>query len=163
MMEKIIFEDLPSTKTPLNANNLNKIQENVENAINDLNKNLDEEIVEVNKKLNYSTQEQKIGEWIDGKATYRTVFYFGTLPTNNISGTLSVPHNIKDIDFITKLYGIAFNRNSKHFKTIPYVDPWTIGKSITLEANTTNVAIKTDSVQNDYEGYVIFEYTKTTD
>lgn len=33
-MEKIIFEDLPSTKTPLNAENLNKIQENIENAIN---------------------------------------------------------------------------------------------------------------------------------
>ena len=26
-MEKIIFEDLPSTKTPLNADNLNQIQE----------------------------------------------------------------------------------------------------------------------------------------
>ena len=32
-MEKIIFEDLPSTKTPLNAENLNKIQSNAENAI----------------------------------------------------------------------------------------------------------------------------------
>lgn len=35
-MEKIIFEDLPSTKTPLNASNLNQIQENVEVAINEL-------------------------------------------------------------------------------------------------------------------------------
>lgn len=33
-MEKIIFEDLPSTNTPLNAENLNQIQENVEEAIN---------------------------------------------------------------------------------------------------------------------------------
>ena len=33
-MEKIIFEDLPSTNTPLNAQNLNKIQDNVENEIN---------------------------------------------------------------------------------------------------------------------------------
>ena len=39
-MEKIIFEDLPSTKTPLNAENLNKIQENVETAINETNTNL---------------------------------------------------------------------------------------------------------------------------
>lgn len=33
-MEKIIFEDYPSTKTPISANNLNKIQDNAENAIN---------------------------------------------------------------------------------------------------------------------------------
>lgn len=33
-MEKIIFEDLPSTKTPINSSNLNKIQDNVEEAIN---------------------------------------------------------------------------------------------------------------------------------
>lgn len=33
-MEKIIFEDLPSTKTPLNAENLNKIQTNVEDEFN---------------------------------------------------------------------------------------------------------------------------------
>lgn len=35
-MEKIIFEDLPSTNTPLNAENLNKIQDNVENEINSI-------------------------------------------------------------------------------------------------------------------------------
>ena len=39
-MEKIFFEDLPSTKTPLNAENLNKIQENVETAINETDTNL---------------------------------------------------------------------------------------------------------------------------
>ena len=35
-MEKIIFEDLPSTKTPLNAKNLNQIQYNVEQAIEEI-------------------------------------------------------------------------------------------------------------------------------
>lgn len=32
-MEKIIFEDLPSTNTPINANNLNTVQDNVERAL----------------------------------------------------------------------------------------------------------------------------------
>ena len=32
-MQKINFQDLPSTATPINATNLNAIQENVENAI----------------------------------------------------------------------------------------------------------------------------------
>lgn len=39
-MKKIVFEDLPSTKTPLNAENLNKFQENVETAINETDTNL---------------------------------------------------------------------------------------------------------------------------
>lgn len=33
-MNKITFEDLPSTRTPLNARNMNAIQTNAENAIN---------------------------------------------------------------------------------------------------------------------------------
>ena len=33
-MEKITFENTPSTKTPINANNLNKMQNNMETAIN---------------------------------------------------------------------------------------------------------------------------------
>lgn len=34
-MEKIIFKDYPDTTTPLNADNLNQIQTNVENAISE--------------------------------------------------------------------------------------------------------------------------------
>jgi hypothetical protein len=33
-MEKINFNDLPSTDTPINSSNLNQLQKNVENAIN---------------------------------------------------------------------------------------------------------------------------------
>lgn len=35
-MQKITFENLPSTNTPINATNLNAIQTNTENAINEL-------------------------------------------------------------------------------------------------------------------------------
>ena len=33
-MNKVIFEDLPSTNTPINASNLNLVQNNIENEIN---------------------------------------------------------------------------------------------------------------------------------
>ena len=36
-MKKIIFEDLPNTNTPINATNLNKLQENIEEEINKTN------------------------------------------------------------------------------------------------------------------------------
>lgn len=68
-MEKIIFEDFPSIETPINAENLNEIQTNVENAIN-----------EVDNKFNYSTEEKKIGIWVDGKPLYKRVL-LGTLPS----------------------------------------------------------------------------------
>ena len=35
-MEKIVFENLPSTKTPINAKNLNQLQENIENAMSSI-------------------------------------------------------------------------------------------------------------------------------
>ena len=35
-MEKIPFENFPSTKTPIDATNLNQLQTNTENAINEL-------------------------------------------------------------------------------------------------------------------------------
>ena len=67
-MEKIIFEDLPSTKTPLNADNLNQIQENVENAIIEV----DDKVKEINDKNIYSLEEIKTNEkWIDGKSVYK--------------------------------------------------------------------------------------------
>lgn len=35
-MELIEFKDLPNTDTPINAENLNKMQENIESAINEI-------------------------------------------------------------------------------------------------------------------------------
>lgn len=39
-MDKITFEDLPSTNTPINSNNLNQMQTNVESAITDVDSKL---------------------------------------------------------------------------------------------------------------------------
>ena len=39
-MQKITFQDLPSTSTPINATNLNAIQNNTETAINSVSTNL---------------------------------------------------------------------------------------------------------------------------
>lgn len=99
-MTKITFEDLPSTNTPLNANNLNTLQDNVEDAINNITIELDDTVstsstngVEnqaitnyVNNEISdtkdyvdtkvqevYSTTEQRVGTWIDGKPLYKRV------------------------------------------------------------------------------------------
>jgi hypothetical protein len=159
MMEKIIFEDLPSTKTPLDANNLNKMQENVENAINDLNKNLDEEIVEVNKKLNYSTQEQKIGEWIDGKPLYRRCFK-GT--TSSSSPTI-VTYDINSKNCSVKNSGGFLTEGTDpnlHMNIGGYAnDNWRCG--VYINDRQLSIYHTSNLCNGAYEMFV--EYTKTTD
>ena len=55
-MEKIIFEDLPSTKTPLNSENLNKIQDNVETFIDEVQVNIDKKIDELEININSTSE-----------------------------------------------------------------------------------------------------------
>lgn len=46
-MEKINFEDLPSTKTPYNAQTFNTLQNNIESAINEISKSIKNELFPV--------------------------------------------------------------------------------------------------------------------
>lgn len=70
-MEKINFEDLPSTKTPIDSKNLNLLQTNVENAIQ--------------KSNNYSLDEIIVGTWIDGSTLYRKIVKI-VVPTTTTDG-----------------------------------------------------------------------------
>lgn len=58
-MDKINFQDYPSTDTPINSTNLNTLQNNVES--------------EINKISSYSTTETIVGKWINNKSIYRKV------------------------------------------------------------------------------------------
>ena len=57
----------------------------------------------------YSTTEQVIGTWIDGKPIYRKVINFGSLPN---AESKSVAHNIANIDFIVNVWGMAKRVNA---------------------------------------------------
>ena len=70
-MEKINFEDLPSTDTPIDSTNLNLLQANVENAIQ--------------KSNNYSLDEIIVGTWIDGSTLYRKIVKM-VVPTTTTDG-----------------------------------------------------------------------------
>ena len=58
-MQKINFENKPSTKSPINADNLNLLQDNVEDAIN-----------EVDNKLNTSTQKHILQASLGTRGVY---------------------------------------------------------------------------------------------
>lgn len=109
--------------------------------------------------MNYSTSEQRIGTWIDGKPIYRKVIDLGSFPNN---AEKQVAHNITNIDFISKVYIIGRLSNGLTIQ-LPYYDNSNTALSITTMATTSNVIIITKSDRSSYTGYATLEYTKTTD
>ena len=132
-----------------------KGQEKVLNNITSVN---EEAMKEIAKEV-YSTEEQVVGTWIDGKPIYRKVIDFGALPNSTLK---QVPHGISDIDAIVSLNGVTFAKN-KTATPIPYVYTDSIN-TVSLFLEGTNVCIQTFGDKTSYiNTYVTLEYTKTTD
>lgn len=77
--------------TPINADNLNKI----ENELETLDTSLDEY-------TQYSSSEKVIGTWLNGKPVYRKCI---TLTSDNVNGA-SVSTGVNDLEDMVKMWGI---------------------------------------------------------
>lgn len=118
----------------------------------------------------YSTEEQIIGVWIDGKPLYRKVIDLGTLPNTD---TVMIPHNIDNLDRIISMSGMA--KSERQNLLLPF--PYSLGKDgfnsdgtvkinavpINIYEQQGNIVVYTLSDRSDMTGYVILEYIKTTD
>ena len=110
----------------------------------------------------YSTQEQIIGEWIDGKPLYQKTFSYSvgaqtakvTIPV----GTLS------NVDYIVSCTGICKRGNNLQYEQIPMYDnsDWFVYTSITINDTIATVNI-VENGRSNATGYVTVQYTKTTD
>ena len=113
----------------------------------------------------YSTTEQVVGTWIDGKPLYRKVINMGTLPSQN--QTKNVAHNINNLEFIIKLEGVAKNPTSGFYQKLPIVTDVVSNNTsqiVQFYANNTNISYYASVDRSAYtESYAIIEYTKTTD
>jgi hypothetical protein len=162
-------------------NGLNQVEVSV-NAIEDLTEELtvqDEEITEQETSIDniiealkgkaisggeemvkYSTTEQVIGTWIDGRKLYRKVLLTGALPNNN---SLEVPFNIENVHRIVNVEGISYNgTHGLLFPTSHQADSSCI--NIYVDYEHSMIGLQTFSDRSSYtEGYIIIEYTKTTD
>ena len=117
------------------------------------------DVEKANAQQNYSTTEQVIGTWIDGKPLYRKTINFGVLPNNT---TKDVNHSISNLERVIALYGTTDN-GTTHL-TIPYIATIGLNYSITLNCNKTSVTAVTGSDRTAYTNtYIVIEYTKTTD
>jgi hypothetical protein len=107
---------------------------------------------------NYSTEERRIGTWIDGKPLYRKVISCGALPN---ATSKSVAHGIANLDTFTSVRGIAMATNYKYTKTLPSATPSDLKGAIGLDVSDTSIFISTGLDRTEYtKSYVILEYTK---
>ena len=126
----------------------------------------------LNGALDYSTTEQVIGRWIDGKPLYRrvVVFQFTSQDWNSNSRALgkqtsSVITDINNMDYI-----VLKNWADALGDTFPGVYPsdvmykYSIG--VGFGKNYINLVLGTSNSENTFIGinnYLTIEYTKTTD
>ncbi len=97
-MEKLNFKN---NETKLNKTTMDTFQDNIENAI-----------TEVNNKFNYSTEEQIIGKWLDGKTLYRKCLQL-TSP-NTVDTNTNIYTITENIDTLVDIRGIIYNQGSSH-------------------------------------------------
>lgn len=116
----------------------------------------------------YSTNEQIIGTWIDGKPIYRKVLTFETSVTagNNIKA-YNLNNNINDLKRYISINGFCYFGTYKSFKpimagiTMDEVVNWSIALR---DASATTLTFNFGkNLSSTIEGIVILKYTKTTD
>ena len=108
------------------------------------------------RQFKYSTDEQVVGEWINGKPVYQKTIDFGALPNNKIK---SVLHGISNLKMCVDVHGVFTDGTTT--MTIPF--PSASGSTVTAGVSATEVSITTTSNRTAYSGYVYITYTKTTD
>lgn len=171
--EKQIWENLPSTNTPVSAERLNHMEVGIYEASagtsievhNDYNNSTTEPYSAnyVNKLSNYSTEETVCGRWIDGKPIYRKVI------DTTYSGEINT--NIQNLDTMIKMNILAKQTSVNAWRNLPwlyatnstYGDPSWAGGFYFISASSTIKFQLGSSLDDISKLIIILEYTKTTD
>lgn len=115
--------------------------------------------------VSYSTEEQAVGTWIDGKPMYqKTITVSNVNPSN---GSASVPLGVQNIEniFLVSDGSVLYHGDSYARLTVPY-SHYDSGSSLGVFFNISSNAIEFRAGTNHrYElyGYITVRYTKTTD
>lgn len=108
----------------------------------------------------YSTNEIVIGNWL-GKPIYRKVVPITELPGSS-TPTVTVAHGINNLEYAITLKGFYLNGSTTLL--LPFMSDYDVTAQITLSINDTNIVLMGGlNYQSSITGYVIVEYTKTTD
>ena len=149
----------PSTQVWIESDEVGNMLSEVVNNLDDNRTDKAPSVAAVNNCNKYSTEEIFTGKhWVDGKKVYRRVI-------NNIevvSGVgIEAAAGLSIIDKVTKLEGLFYNESTRQYITIPsYYNPDTF---ITANFSFTGDSILIDCEGFNGYGYIVIEYTKTTD
>lgn len=155
---KVSASDMNEIKTVVNNN------ANLMGDVSTLSTGSPNVVSSINTISKYSTTEQKIGTWEDGKPLYRKSVFLNSLP-NNTSTTYQ--HNISNVKSIwfdkTACFAIwNYEQDNQFTNDLPYFNY--SGNHIYLaNANKTGFEIVTINDRTSLKGYVTLLYTKTTD
>lgn len=105
----------------------------------------------------YSTQEQKIGTWIDGKPLYQKTINFGSLPNSTIK---DLAHGIDNIDKIWIFSGFAYQPNGDFFNQLSLCIPANSSAGWYFGVNSTVVRCETQTNRSNYSAFIVLQYTK---
>lgn len=112
----------------------------------------------------YSTEEQIVGCWIDGRPIYQKTIDCGALPNKT---TKTIAHNISNIAKIIKIEGFGYNPSAaSEFYSLPWVQGGTNAtkaQDVSIWASNANITINAGSDYTTESAYVTLQYTKTTD
>lgn len=110
----------------------------------------------VNAKSTYSTGEQVVGTWVDGKPLYRKIFT-GTGNNTDIG-------NISDVDQLVSIKGTIKATYGQIWPIPNFFSEQQYWNSVFYDPSNTNVSLGTGNNYDSSSKYVvILEYTKTTD
>ena len=111
---------------------------------------------------NYSTTEQRVGTWYDGKPLYQIVMT-AVAPNVTTQGTFvatTTNHNIANVDTI--FIALAFDQTATEHTNLPYST--NAGYNIKATVSTTKIAMSSNATNFNGHTYVfVLRYTKTTD
>lgn len=164
---KTVWKDLPDTSTPITADRLNNIENGVEylfqnessHGINEYSQSTTDSYScnYVNNINTYSTDEIRIGTWLDNKPIYRKSFYF-----TQWSG-LGLDTSLDNIDNMINASVTLKNSASGQWMKLACNPDGSYGFYIKKTGNTYKIFISNENVYTADAVCSFIEYTKTTD
>lgn len=122
------------------------VSQNVQQAIDELHDEI--EIGNI-----YTTDEKKVGEWIDGSAIYQKVFEIAELPNNT-----SINLDFTDGNLIDA-YGYAVSKtDEKERRPVPFAGGGT--NDIRISQSQNKLVVTTYAQWNTYKAFLVVKYVK---
>lgn len=122
---------------------------------------LNDSITNINSKITslttYSTEEQRIGTWTDGKPLYRKVFQLGSAP-NSTTKSYNIGINCNTI---TKAF--VYLKETSQFINLPFVSLSDSTNNMSYSFSSNYLSVSANKDRSNFNVIAIVEYTKTTD